>query len=268
MIQWLIRLRLTFIVRMLIYPVSFYYVLLPAVRKRAYPYLSRRFKENSGWKNFIRTAAIYHNFALTIFDRLLVSCGGKIDVIQNSASAALFKEVLAQNKGCLLVGAHFGSYQTGLKCLEKLGCPVSVVLWQNEALENDLFKYGQGINVIPATSGFETVMRIRDALKEKGIVCIMGDRLTAADRENVRVNFLGSPVPFPVAPYLLAKKLGAPVVHAASVHEHGAIRGLEAIVNDAPEREAPKIFAAWLENLVTERPCHFFNFYDIWKADD
>lgn len=266
--QWLIRLRLTILARLLIYPISFYYVLRPSVRKRIAPYLKRRFPNESGLINFFRTAAIYHNFATTIFARLLVNSGAKLNFVQNDKSVALFKKLLEKGHGCMVVGAHFGSYQVGLKCLEDLGYPVSVVLWRGDAIENNLFQYGKGVGVIPATAGFETVMRIRDALKGNGIVCIMGDRMTSGDSDYASVDFLGAPVTFPVAPYLLARKLGAPVVHAASVHEHGAIRGLEAIENDAPWAEAPRVFAAYLENLISKRPFHFFNFYDIWTSDD
>lgn len=262
----LVRLRLIPLARMLVIPVSFYYSLRPGVRKSCSYYLKRRFPNASALATFGRCALLCYNFANVLLDRIVLGCGGDLPIRQDEDSMELIRECLKAGKGCILVSAHFGCWQNGLEPLRSLDRQVAIVQWQDGNHEEDFFRYGRNIIIVPACRGAETAVGICAILKNNGIVCIMGDRLTPGDRKKATVNFLGGRLEAPLFPYRLARLTGAPAIFTASLRKDGKICGLPAKL--CPDRNAPQAFADFLEELVRKHPYNFFNFYDMWKEND
>lgn len=264
--QTLIRMRLTAIARIFIFPVPFYYSLRPDVRKRASYYLRRRFPNASWMRMFAHTFILYNNFANVLFDRLIVGAGQKIPFIPDTETFALLKDILADGKGCIIVAAHFGSWQNGLAGLKEFGQPIGVVFWQEEKVEHHYFNYAGNVTVINANGGIESAIEMRSLLRKNGILCIMGDRMTPADKASAKVDFMGGQIEIPTFPYRLSRVTGAPVLHTASISEKGKIHGLPSIVNSGGP-DAPQIFVSYLKKLVDSHPHNFFNFYDMWDSN-
>lgn len=265
----LIKLRLITLARLLIFPISTWYAIRPSVRARCRYYLNRRFPSSTPTRYFMHTLKLYHNFANILFDRILIGHGMKLPVQHDEYTMELLEDALGKGKGCVLVSSHFGSWQNGLMGLERLGKPVAIVLWQEEGVELPYFQYDKAIKVINACGGLKTAVEIRNVLRENGIVCMMGDRMTLADKTSRKVRFLGGSITVPTAPYAIAEMTGAAVVHAASVRSAGGgIRGVRGLENTCEWGEAPQVFADWLSSLVEKYPYDFFNFYDMWINDD
>lgn len=212
----------------------------------------------------VHTFRLYNNFANVLFDRLMAGAGIKLPVEHDEATLALMRQILGKGRGCIVVGAHFGCWQTGLPGLAELGGPIGVVFWQEEKIEHSYFHYENEVAIINANGGISSLIEMRNLLKRNGILCIMGDRMTPGDRNSATVDFLGGKIEIPTFPYLLSEKTGAPVVHAASIRENGRIVGLPSVLNEGADR-APCIFAEYLDNLVKKYPHDFFNFYDMWE---
>lgn len=263
----LIRLHLTAVARILVFPIAFYYTFFPSVRKRCSYFLQRRFPDETPLRLFFRTAAIYHNFAQVLFDRLLIASGIDMPITHDAETLKILSEILERGKGCIIVASHFGCWQTALTGLESLGHPISVVFWKEENIDQHYFGYAQKIEMIDACRGLETIMRIRSVLRNNGILCMMGDRMTPTDRKFAEVDFLGGRIQLPAFPYILSELTGAPVIHTASVRQKGRIHGLQAALNPGGEN-GPAFFAAYLGELVATYPHHFYNFYDMWERDD
>ncbi|WP_418765229.1 hypothetical protein [Mailhella sp.] len=279
--RWLVRLRLIPAARLLLYPVSFYYALRPDVRKRYRPYLRHRFGTASPARELRRTAVAYKHFADVLLDRMIVGCGGSVTVRQNEHTLSALRAALSEGRGCLLVSAHFGSWQLGLLGLETLGRPMALLQFvDKEDVDKHYFQVdGQrhDVRVINSRDGMAAVIAVCDTLRNNGIVCMMGDRMTPQDKEYVTVEFLGDAVRLPAAPYILASLTGAPIVHTFSVRENGAILGLPGTLTKVPndvrrDRDAlcalAQDFMAQVERLTERYPFHFFNFYDMWEHDD
>ena len=277
----IVRMRLTAAARLLLYPVSFYYALNPAVRKRYSYYLEHRFASSGGLRGLLRTASAYKNFADILLDRMILGISGSLPVKQNECTMETLRGLLAEGKGCMLVSAHFGSWQLGTLGLEALGRPIFLVQWIDDGdVDRHYFqgsRHAHDIHVINARQGLSAVLEIHKALRENGIVCFMGDRLTPNDRDSVAVPFLGGSIRIPAAPYVLASAAGAPIVHTFSVRKDSVITGLAPVVTRVPpnirrNREAlegaAKRFASRLEELTFQYPYHFFNFYDLWSSHD
>lgn len=276
--QTILRMRLTSIARLLLYPVSFYYALHPAIRKRYSAYLEHRFGASGGLTGLWRTARAYKNFADVLLDRAILRIRGNLPIRQDRNTLDALRSILSRGKGCLLVSAHFGSWQLGILGLESLGSPIHLVQWiDEEDVDRHYFqgsRQAHDVHVINARQGLSAVIAIRQALKDNSIVCFMGDRLTPNDRETVRVPFLGGDIALPTAPYVLASTCGAPVMHAFSIRKDGIITGLPPVVTHVPAHirrnraeleKAVRRFAGHLEELVLRYPYHFFNFHDLWS---
>lgn len=263
----LIRTRLTTLARVLMEPIPLYYALKPESGKRSLCYLKRRFPSASRLKLFWHTYKLYNNFANNILDRMIIGCGGKVKVEHNEDALNIISRALEQGGGCVLVSAHFGSWQNGLMALKSLGVPLSVVFWQEEKVEHPFFQYENDVKIINACGGVESVLRMRNVLKKNQLLCFMGDRMTPRDTKFSREKFMGGAIKLPLYPYLFAKAMGAPVIFTASVRKNGAITGLPAVqAGDYAQMSAK--FASFMENLVASHPHDFFNFYDLWEEDE
>lgn len=265
--QLLIRLRLGSLARMAIFPISLYYSVKPSVRKKAACYLQRRFPEANKREIFIHTIRLYHNFANILFDRMVAGAGHELPILHDYDTLSLMREILDKGKGCIVVGAHFGCWQTGLSGLTALGKPIGVVFWQEEKIEHLYFHYENEVRIINANGGLSSILEMRNLLGQNGILCIMGDRMTPGDKYSARVRFLGGTIEIPTFPYLLSKKTGAPVIHAASIRQNGKIAGLPSVINPCADNAAA-VFARYLENLVARYPHDFFNFHDMWGENN
>lgn len=276
--QTILRMRLTGVARLLLYPVSFYYALHPAIRKRYSYYLKHRFGAAGGLMGLWRTARAYKNFADVLLDRSLLRIRGRLPVRQDRHTLDVLRDILAEGRGCLLVSAHFGSWQAGILGLESLGRPIRLLQWVDEEDVDRHYFEGSGqtrdIDVINARQGLSAVLEVHRALKANSIVCCMGDRLSPNDREKVIVPFLGGGIVIPAAPYVLASACGVPVVHAFSIRKDGVITGLPPVVTHVPPHirrnraeleKAARRFAGHLEELTLRYPYHFFNFHDLWS---
>ena len=262
----LIKSRLSWLARWLLIPIPLYYSLRPSTAARARPYIARRFPGSAALESRFHTFRLYYKLANVLFDRLVLASGQRIPIVHDQSAYALFKEALNKGKGCIVVGAHFGCWQTGLAGLADLGVPLGVVFWQEEVLDQKFFAYEKDLTVIAADGGLESAIAMRSILRKNGIVCIMGDRVTPADRDTVKVSFLGADIELPLFPYKLAKITGSAVIHAVSVRKKGAICGLPAVLNAAAKPAAA--YAEFLEELVLKYPHEFFNFYDMWLNDN
>lgn len=265
--QLFVRMRLGSLARKIIFPISLYYAMRPSVRKKAAYYLGRRFPEANKREMFIHTIRLYYNFANILFDRIVVGTGHKLPILHDNDTLVLMREILAKGKGCIVVGAHFGCWQTGLLGLSEFEKPIGVVFWQEEKIEHSYFHYENEVRIINANGGLSSILEMRNLLRQNGILCIMGDRMTPGDKYSARVRFLGGTIEIPTFPYLLSKKTGAPVIHAASIRQNGKIAGLPSVINPDIDN-APEVFVKYLENLVARYPHDFFNFYDMWGEDN
>lgn len=279
--RWLVRLHLTAAARLLLYPVSFYYALRPDIRKRYRPYLRHRFGKQSFQRELFQTAVAYKNFADVLLDRIIAGYGGSIIVRQNEQTLTAIRMALAEGHGCLLVSAHFGSWQLGLMGLEEMERPMALLQFiDKQDIDKHYFETdGQKheVHIINSRDGISAVIAVCAILRKNGIVCMMGDRMTPQDKEFISVDFLGDSIRLPAAPYILASLTGASIVHTFSIRKEGEILGLSGIITKVPQnirrdrktlRTLAKNFISQVEHLTEQYPFHFFNFYDMWEHND
>ena len=249
--------------RLLLYPIAAYFVAF-SVRARS---ASRQYLERVLGRpaRLLDIARHYLTFARTIQDRVYFLAGRTDEFIIEKRGAEAVEQALARGRGCLLLGAHLGSFEV----LRVMGTrerklPVNALLYPDNATNTDavLAELCPDLRerVIPLGRP-QTLLRVRECLERNEIVGLLGDRSLRSER-SARCDFLGAPASFPLGPLRLAAILEAPVVLFFGLYLGGRRYALhfEPFAGDVAH------YAARLEHYCRLAPYNWFNFYDFWAA--
>jgi len=276
----MVRIALTFgrrATRALLYPICFYYFLFArrAVRYSR-TYLTRALGRPATWRDVYRH---YFVFASVLLDRAFLFAG-RPQVLEISAeNSELVRRLAAENRGCLLLGAHLGSFDVTRKLgHERKRIEVNMMMYEDNARKLNAVIDSVGgrarMKVIPIGQ-IDSLIRAKERLDHGEWVGILGDRAVDSDRL-VRVPFLGAEAAFPAGPFLMASALRVPVVLFACVYlggnrykEHFELFTEELRIDrarrDADLEKWVRRYAERLEHYCRLAPYNWFNFYDFWQ---
>ncbi len=262
-------------------PVICLYFLLFArhARQASTDYLARILGRAPGWRARYRH---FLHFASVVHDRLFLSAGHLARFDIHIEGETHVRSALANGRGLILLGAHFGSFEVlraGLASREALPDLNVLMYVDNAANSNRIFDNArrQGVNIIPLGHP-DSLMRAMECLQRGEMLGILGDRTLGQDKI-VRVPFMGAPAAFPQAPWLLASLSQAPVALFFGIYEGGnryTIR-FEAFADriDLPRGQRSEHcatlatrFAQRLEAQCRSSPYNWFNFYAFWQLPD
>ena len=222
----------------------------------------------------------YLTFARTLQDRIYFLAGRSAEFAVEQHGTDALEGALAKGRGCILLGAHLGSFEL-LRMIGSLErkLPVNVLLYPDNAAKFDALvaeiRPEIGRRVIPAGRP-DTMLRVNECLERGEIVGLLGDRTLRAER-TVQCDFLGTAARFPQGPLLLAAILKAPVVlffglylggRRYAIHFEPFAEELDASREGRHARLEPWIarYAGRLEHYCRLAPYNWFNFYDFWRA--
>jgi predicted LPLAT superfamily acyltransferase len=263
--------------RALLYPICAYFVLFsPRARRASAEYLRRVLGRRPGLGDVFRH---YHAFASTAHDRIYF-LAGKYSTFEVTLSApAGLLARLRQGRGCILLGAHLGSFEVlRARSVSDRMPPVSVLMHldNTEKANSVLHRLAPGIEsrIIPL-GGPASLLRVRECLARGEIVGMLGDRAWRNER-SCSCEFLGGQARFPLGPWLLAGLLEAPVVLCFGLYLGGRRYEVhlepfaDAIPLESRSREAAvrpwvERYAHRLEHYCRLAPHNWFNFYDYWE---
>jgi predicted LPLAT superfamily acyltransferase len=259
-----------------LYPVCLYYMLFARRQTRASrQYLEQVLGRRPNWREVFRH---YYYFAVTLLDRTLLLAGLPQQLDFGSENAGIVRRLAASQRGCLLLGAHLGSFDVARMLGEvRHHTDIHMMMYEDNAqkLNTVIESFGgrSRMKVIPI-GGLDSLLQAKDRLDRGEWVGILGDRLIASERL-VHVPFLGSQAAFPAGPFLMASILKVPVVLFASLYLGGNRYKeyfelfAEEITIDRRHREADlekwaRRYAERLEHYCRLAPYNWFNFYDFW----
>ena len=232
----------------------------------------------------------FHSFGLAVLDRVLLlgGRGGAFDIRTEGVEEVL--AVLAGGRGCILLGAHLGSFEVLRRVALAAPVPVWALMYRRNAgaLTRLLDRLAPGLHERVLEIGdTASMIRARECVERGEIVGILADRAPegiGSAHRMVQVPFLGGPACFPSGPFVLAAMLGAPVVlfHAVRTGprryqvtfvpfaDRVALRRSE---RSADLRGVVGRYAAALEAACLAHPYQWFNFFPFWEpageaADD
>jgi predicted LPLAT superfamily acyltransferase len=262
--------------RLLLYPITFYFVITArAARRTSYEYLKRVRGYPAHWWQVFRH---FHCFAATILDRLYLLRGEfeRFDVKLHGKE--ILHPQIENGKGCILLGSHLGSFEV----LRSLGVmqrnfPVKVLM--DTTHNQNISRFLDALNPVVASTVIapdraDTLLTVRESLDAGFFVGTLGDRVSSGDK-TTPCQFFGKPAAFPVGPMVLAAMAHCPIILFFGLYrgrnryeiyfEHFA----DEITLDR-DRRADEIqlwmqrYAARLEHYTRIAPYNWFNFYPFW----
>lgn len=279
---WLVRVMIGIALRfgwapgqLLIYPIAGYFFLFARhARAASYGFLARVLARPPGARDVLRHIFSY---SCVLFDRIFLLANRTGGFTIEVTGLEDLTGVLARSRGCLLFGAHLGSFEV-LRCFGRQSpVAVKVLMYRGHtgaytdlvealdpALHEDIIDIGQP----------DSMLRVHESLQRGEMVGILADRAPRGERM-LTLPFLGAPAAFPTGPMRLAAALGAPVVLFFGIRT-GARRYTvcfepfaDAVTLDPHDRAAGTAlwlqrYSSRLEHYCRLHPYNWFNFYDFW----
>lgn len=238
-------------------------------------YLRRVLGREPGFRDRFRH---YRHFSVNIVDRLFFITNqlDRFDITVHGREH--IERYLEADQSCILLGAHYGSFES-LRAMGAYYRQVPVKgLYQAEnserfdALLESLNPDAKDQLIHLGRPG--AMLEAHQFLESGGLVGILGDR-SFGTGPAVSAPFLGSPAPFPVWPFRLAAATGKPVVlffgvfvggRRYEIHFEAFADRIERaeIADPAALTDRVRAFASRLEEHCRRQPWNWFNFFDFW----
>jgi predicted LPLAT superfamily acyltransferase len=260
----------------LLYPIcAYFFVSAPSERKASREFLRRAQGREPSSVDVFRHL---HTFALVLLDRVYLLAGHyrRFDVKVHGAE--LVHQIAREGRGCLLFGAHMGSFEIPrFLAQEAHGLTVRLAMFEENARKMSAVYNAmsvEGAMPVVALGRPDSMLRIEEALDRGEMVGILADR-TFSEKGTLRRSFLGGEAAFPLGPFRLAALLGRPVVLMFCVRGDDGryevhFEPLPAGRAEPGERRSAALersvqaFASRLEHHCRRAPYNWFNFYDYW----
>lgn len=266
--------------RAILHGIALYFVLFsPGAASASRMYLRRALKRKPTFFDRYRHVL---TFATTIHDRVYLlnnRCG---DFAFEVHGEDMIRRLLEQNRGLVLFGAHFGSFEV-MHALGEQKTHARVIMAMFEAHASKINAALTAINPhyqqnIVALGHVDTMLHIQQRLEEGAIVGILADRSPVQEAMH-SVDFLGAPAQFPLGPMRLAAVLRQPVVFMAGAYlgdgryaihfeQIADFSQIERAQRHRAVLAAVEAFAHCLERHCLQAPYNWFNFFDFWQTPD
>jgi predicted LPLAT superfamily acyltransferase len=261
--------------RLFLYPICLYFLISsPAASRSSRAYLARVLGRRP------RLADIFSHFltfASCVLDRvfLLNEQIGQFDIRVHGEETV--REIERRGGGCILFGAHFGSFEVTRVIGRQRDLPISLLMYEENArkiraalaainprLETEVIGLGR----------LDSLITVAERLARGHFVGVLADR-NVDGKDLVRYPFFGRPAAFPTGPFRVAMLLQRPVVMMIGVYRGGRTYDVffETLAEATESR--PQDSEAWLDGMMRryvarlehhcrEAPFNWFNFYDFW----
>ena len=253
-----------------------FYYLIPIRKKTVIENLKNAFPEYDEKK--IRSIAYntYKSFLTAFIEILYLKKINRqqLESVVNCPNKDLIKTKFNEEKGVILLSAHFGNWEyVAASVALQLNFPFSVVVkpqrnpyvsdWMNNVRtrwNNDVVSLGLSIR------------KIYQTLKEKKIVAMVADQ--RGPQESIKVEFFGRKVAVHAGPAVLALKTGAPIIYGVPVRQKDYTYTIvlhEISKDNLPEGDEEKIIelsqrhTAYLESFIRKHPAQWLWMHKRWK---
>ncbi len=259
--------------RLFLYPVCLYFLVFsPAAICWSREYLTRVLGRGAKSADIFRH---FLTFAGCLLDRvyLLNEQCEQFDIVVHGEEALL--QVEAEGGGCVLFGAHFGSFEVPRALGRARQRQISLLMYEENAKK--IRAALSAINPLLATEVIglgraDSLILVAERLAAGHFIGVLADR-NFDSRDMVRCEFLGKAAAFPRGPFRVAMLLQRPVILMAGIYRGG--NRYEVFFERLampPERKgseawldaAMRTYVSRLEHYCREAPYNWFNFYDFW----
>lgn len=266
--------------RLLLYPISGYFLLFaPKQRRASLNYLNRVLDRPAHW---LDVAKHIHCFASTILDRvyLITAQFDKLSIQFPSENMPL--NYSKNGTGCLLLGSHVGSFEV-LRSYAVKKCPLPIKILMYEGQTPMIVQIFNALNpkvaetMITLNESPSSLLQIKEAIDTGHAVGMLGDRVMGKEK-TVRCHLLGAEIELPISPILIAATLEVPLIAFFGIY-HGENNYqihfnllAEKVMLTRKNRQQDiqryaQQYADLLEAQIRNAPYNWFNFYDYWQDE-
>ncbi len=233
-------------------------------------FYNRRILGQGRSKAFCGLFAHYYRFGQTLIDKIAIASGMGDKYGFEFDNYSEFLKILDSGSGVVMIGAHVGAWEAGSRFFGDYARRMNIVLYDGEAagIKQALESNSAGTEYKTITvggDGLENIIRIKNALDGGEYVCFQGDRYVT-EEGTVEADFMGRKARFPRGPFLVASKMGVPVVFYYSTRERGRRYRFHFV--EATAKSEKGVLAEYLaatERIVRRYPRQWFNFYKFWQ---
>ncbi|MDR6372740.1 putative LPLAT superfamily acyltransferase [Chryseobacterium bernardetii] len=261
-----------------LYFVAAYYSLF---QKKSNQYIRYYFQKrlNYGyWKSKASIFKSYFTFGKVLIDKTAISAGLREKYTYEFDGIENLRDLLAAKKGGVLISAHIGNFEIAEHFFADIDfeCQINLVTTDQEVtvikeyLESVAVKKSN-IKFIYVKEDMSHIFEINQALSNNELICFTGDRYFEGSKY-LEAKLLGKSAKFPAGPFLIASRLGVPVVYVYVMKENNLHYHLYArVAQNIKNRDSQGLLQSYVDNLETmvkKYPLQWFNYFDFWDDVD
>jgi KDO2-lipid IV(A) lauroyltransferase len=181
---------------------------------------------------------------------------------------------VAEKRGVVMVGSHFGNWELHGSSWALKGRPVAAVAFpqSNKKVDELVLKNRNASGMKIIYTGHRGTVEILNHLREGKIAAILSDQ--NAGKDGLRLPFFGRDCSVAKAPAVLARKTGAALIPAFLLREKDGtftnvtLPEIPIVKTDDVNKDVETITRAWLkvqEDFIREHPDQYFWVHRRWK---
>ncbi|MBV8325841.1 lipid A biosynthesis acyltransferase [Chryseobacterium sp.] len=261
-----------------LYFVATYYVLFQKKSNRYILYYFQKRLTYDYWKARRSIFSSYFTFGKVLIDKTAISAGLREKYTYEFDGIENLRNLLAAKKGGVLISAHIGNFEIAEHFFADIDfdCQINLVTTDQEVtvikeyLESVAVKESN-IKFIYVKEDMSHIFEINQALANNELICFTGDRYFEGSKY-LEAELLGKTAKFPAGPFLIASRLGVPVVYVYVMKENNLHYHLYArIAQNIKNRDSQGLLHSYVQNLETmvkKYPFQWFNYFDFWDDID
>jgi predicted LPLAT superfamily acyltransferase len=231
-------------------------------------------------KAFFSIYRNYYMFGQILLDKIAMLAGFQQKFTFDFEGEEYLRQM---HDGGLLVSAHVGNWEIAGQLLNRLEKRINIILFDAEHQQikgylSDVMNT-RNVNFIVIRDDYSHLLEIKQALANKEIVAMHGDRFIPGNK-TILLDFMGRPAAFPIGPVNMAAKFKVPVSFVFAVketrsHYHFYATPLHQVAfsTNLKQREvnfrgALEIYTRKFEEILRKYPSQWFNYYDFWKLPE
>jgi predicted LPLAT superfamily acyltransferase len=256
--------------------VAFYYLLFSF---RSSKFALTFFRKKIGYglgKSLIKLYQNYFLLGQSIIDKVVVMSGIPNKFSFNFDGEDHLREIVALQRGGLLLSAHLGNWEIAGHLLKRLDTRINIVMFDGE--HRQIKEYitavtgKRNVNVILIKNDLSHIYAISDAFRNNELVCMHADRFIEGNK-TLTSEFLGEAARFPMGPFVLAARFKVPVSFVFAMketpsHYHffaSEIKDYTHLSKEMLMQEMLIDFVGEMERMVEKYPEQWYNYYNFWQ---
>lgn len=257
--------------------VAFYYFLF---ERKSNQVLYYYFRKRLGFSRLRTILALYQNyfvFGQTLIDKVAIFAQLQDKFTYEFDGVEHLYNLLEQpNKGGILISAHIGNFEVAEPFFREIDVNYQIHTVTTDMERSAIKEYLESITdkkyeakFVYVKEDLSHIFEINDLLQKENIICFTGDRYFEGTKY-LTGNLLGKQAKFPAGPFLIASRLGVPVIFVYVMKEKNLHYHLYARIAEAKHRDAQGLLNAFTENMeqmLLKYPLQWFNYFDFWEKE-